>query len=109
MGISLSEMNCLVTRSDLLEFERKINQQFELVKEEFKKTRSFVHTSEKARENKQEYLSVSDFAKIVGRSWQTVKNWILSGIIEGAQPEGKNCSWVIPIGEIEKVRTMCGI
>lgn len=109
MGITLNELNYLVTRADLVELERKINLHYASIIEELKKTRSFTEVSKEVTEKRKEFISIPEFARITGRSWQTIKNWIMAGVINGAQPEGKGNGWIIPFSELEKVKEMCNL
>lgn len=109
MAITANELNSLVTRQDLMEIFHKIEQRFDRVQEEFKATRRHFERTENVRENQPEFVSANEFARLVGRTGRTIRNWVELGLIKASQPQGKGTSWIIPLSELDKVREMCDL
>lgn len=95
MSINLAELNSLVTRSDLLEFERRIESHLAKLQEVLTKIRT-APISSSTEQIRKEYYSPAEFAPIIGRSKSTVVNWCHEGRITALQPGGHGTAWMIP-------------
>lgn len=102
MGTTINDLNNLVTRLDLLDFERSIE---ELNQKLFER---FCERLEKAGvsmgETEQEFYTPPQFGKLIGLDRTTVVRWCQAGKIHATQPGGEGTPWLIPRNEISRLR-----
>lgn len=107
MAISLTELNSLPTRADLLELLQAIK----TVKQENAELKHMLtHLTKRftefvdgrAERRKQLYYSPGQFAKLIGRSRSWVTAGVHSGDVVGTQPGGEGTAWLIPASELTR-------
>lgn len=109
MTISISDLQALVTRSDLNEVLAELKH----AKKEIAETNQLLSDLLKLARNgfkkkplaESEFFSPSEFGSLVGRRYSTIVEWCVKGILPGAiQPKGQGTAWFIPKSALEEFK-----
>ena len=109
MAITISDINSLATREELNELVTALNVQRREVSETKKMVEDLLQLAKRGFRRRQitesEFLSPSEFASLVGRSYATTVRWCMDGTIAGAiQPRGEGTAWFIPRSALQDFR-----
>lgn len=106
MSVSLAEFHQIATKADLNDLENRFGGQLGRLVEMISKLSDTFDLKIQALDGKgkQEFLSATQFARIMGLGRNTVIRRCQEGLYRCSQPGGKGTRILIPVEEVERVR-----
>lgn len=95
------DLQNIATAADLKEFERRIFDELDDLRE------TILKSSKRQKGSSKIFYSPKEFADVIGVSKATVSRWCHDGSIEATQQGGKGTAWLIPGSEIARLQKDC--
>ena len=96
------QLSQLVTVEDMLQLKSGFLKEMDDFKMMLKQIRLDMEEAGAVKPAKL-HLSPKEFADKLGVGYRTVHNWCNDGTILASQPNGFNCTWLIPVSELERM------
>ncbi|MCB9230400.1 MAG: helix-turn-helix domain-containing protein [Bacteroidia bacterium] len=98
---TILDLQQIATRKDLMELKTDLLNLHRMLSEIAEK----LKTNLMKEGEKPMFYSPRQFANLIGVSRPTVSRWCQEGIIRATQQQGHGTCWIIPVEELERLRS----